>query len=247
MTQRSVVGWIVAFVLVLTLPAWAVEYRLQVVNLEFLTVSAYTDRPQPGQAGEGSLRRLETRLDTMEFPAGAVLPGRDLLLLQDPVYGGKIPDRVSVLPTTREQAWTTFVWNANPGDTMVFVVKADTPAWQQVWMLGANPEGTLRRLSLGGPSLFGRRSYEVPGVSYDFLANAADQGAFPSWMAHNAPSLNGMSIAIGRGNHRVYNPDRVYIVLRLAAEPRTYKVVIGWRDHDDRGTNGDKRVTGLFR
>jgi hypothetical protein len=246
MTQRFMVGWIVVVVLMLTLPAWAVEYRLQVVNLEYLTVSAYTDRPQPGQPGEGSLARLETRLDTMEFSATAVIPGRDVLLLQDPAYGGKIPDRVSVLPTTREQAWTTFVWDANPGDTFVFVVKSDMVAWQEAWFIGANPERTLRRLSLGAPSLFGGRSYEVPQVSYDFLANAVDQGAFPSWIAQNAKSLNGMSIVIGRGGNRFYTPDRVYVVLKLAAEPRTYKVVIGWRDRNNRGDGNDRRISNLL-
>jgi hypothetical protein len=247
MTQRSVVGWMIVFVLMLSLPAWAVEYRLQVANLEFLTVSAYTDRPQPGQPGEGSLRRLETRLDTREFPASAVIPGRDVLLLQDPAYGGKIPDRVSVLPTTREQAWTTFVWDANPGDRVVFVVKSDMSGWQEAWFIGANPEGTLRRLSLGGPSWFGRRSYEVPQVAYDFLANAVDRGTFPSWMAENAKSLNGMSIAIGRGRDRFNRPDRVYVALQLPAEPRTFKVVIGWRDHSDRGTENQPRIESRRR
>ena len=167
--------------------------------------------------------------------------GRDVLLLQDPLYGGKIPDRVSVLPTTREQARTTFVWDANPGDTVGFVIRSDMVAWQEVWFIGANPEGTLRRMTLGGPSLFGGRSYEVPQVAYDFLANAVDEGTFPSWMAQNAKSLNGMSIAIGRGRDRFYNPDRVYVVLKLAAEPRTYEVVIGWRDYNNRGDNNDRR------
>jgi hypothetical protein len=241
MTQRLVIGCSVALVLMLTLPAWAVEYRLQVANLDYLTVSAYTDRPQPGQPGEGSLRRLETRLDTMEFSASAVIPGRDMLLLQDPAYGGKIPDRVSVLPTTREQAWTTFVFDANPGDTVAFVVKTYMVAWQEIWMLGANPEGTLRRLTPGNPSFFGGRSYEVPQVSYDFLANAVEQGTFPKWMAQNAPSLNGMSLVIGQGRSRVYDPDRLFVVLKLAPEPRTYKVAIGWRDRNGRGDNNDKR------
>jgi hypothetical protein len=245
MIQRAVVGWVVVVVFMLTLPAWAVEYRLQVANLEYLTVSAYTDRPQPGQPGEGSLIRLEDRLDKMEFPASAVIPGREVLLLQDPAYGGKIPDRVSILPTTREQAWTTIVWDANPGETIAFVVKSDMVAWQEVWFIGANPEGTLRRLSWGNPSLFGGRSYEVPKVSYDFLANAVDQKAFPSWMAQNARSLNGMSIAIGQGRHRIYHPDRVYVVLQLAAEPRTYKVVIGWRNHSERGDGGRERFSGF--
>jgi hypothetical protein len=242
MTQRSMVGWMVVVILMLSLPAWAVEYRFQVANLEFLTVSAYTDRPQPGQPGEGSLRRLETRLDTMEFSAGAVIPGRDVLLVQDPAYGGKIPDRVSVLPTTKEQAWTTFIWDGSPGDTVVFVVKSDMSAWQEAWFMGANPEGTLRRLTLGGPSWFGNRSHEVPQVSYDFLANATDQGNFQSWLAQNAKSLNGMSIAIGQGRNRYNYPDRVYVLLKLAAEPRTYKVVIGWRHTTERDGNNNRRI-----
>jgi hypothetical protein len=242
MTRRSILGWSLGAALLLTLPAWAAEYRLQVANLDYLTVSAYTDRPIPGQPGEGSLARLETRLDTMEFPAGAVIPGRDVVLLQDPAYGGKIPDRVAVLPTTREQAWTTFVWDANPGDTVAFVVKSIMSAWQEAWFLGANPEGTLRRLTLGNPSWFGGRSYEVPQVSYNFLANAIDQGSFPSWMAQNAPSLHGMSIAIGQGRDRYNYPDWVYVVLKLAAEPRTYKVVIGWRHTRDRSENNRRLI-----
>jgi hypothetical protein len=242
MTRRLMLGWSVGVALLLSLPAWAAEYRLQVANLDWLTVSAYTDRPVPGQPGEGSLARLETRLDTMEFPAGAVIPGRDVLLLQDPAYGGKIPDRVSVLPTTKEQAWTTIVWDAEPGDTIAFVVKSIMSAWQEAWFLGANPEGTLRRLVLGNPSWFGGRSYEVPQVSYGFLANAIDQGSFPSWMAENAKSLNGMSIANGQGRDRYNYPDWVYVVLKLAAEPRTYKVVIGWRNTKDRGDNNRRLI-----
>jgi hypothetical protein len=246
MTHLSRIGWTIAIVCMLAVPVSAVEYRLQVVNLDFLTVSAYTDRPLPGQAGEGDLGRLEARLDRMEFATGALVPGRELLLLDDPRYGSVVPSRLSTLPPTHDQAWTTLVWDANPGDTIAFVVKSDTPAWQEVWNIGGNPEGTLRRLSLGNPSLFGRRSYEVPQVPYDFLANAVDQGTFPSWMARNAKVLNGMSLAVGQGRHRIYNPDRVYIVLKLPAEPRTYKVAIGWRDYSDRGTDSKDRFSTLL-
>jgi hypothetical protein len=246
MTQPVRIGWTMAFLCLLAMPTWAVEYRLQIVNLDFLTLSAYTDPSTPGQAGEGSLRRLEASLDRMEFPPGALIPGREVLLLDNPGYGGIVPSRLSILPATREQAWTTLVWDANPGETIVFVVKSDMPAWQEVWNIGANPEGTLRRLSLGGPSLFGGRSYEVPQVSYDFLANAVDRGTFPSWVAQNARALNGMSLVIGQGRHRIYNPDRVYVSLRLAAEPHTYKVAIGWRDNNDRGTESRERFGSLF-
>ncbi|HXH09986.1 MAG TPA: hypothetical protein VNP04_09540 [Alphaproteobacteria bacterium] len=229
MTQWSIVQWVVLAVWMVALPAWAVEYRLQIANLEYLTLSSYDN-------GSGNVGRLETRLDTMEFPAGAVIPGREVQLLEDPAYGGNVPDRLSILPTTREQAWTTLIWQGNPGDTVVFVVKSDMAAWQRVRMLAANPEGTLRRLTLGGPSLFGGLSYEVPEVSYDFLANTVDQRGFPQWVAHNARTLNGMALVIGQGRNVFYNPDRVYIVLRTPPEPHVFKVVIGWRDHDDRGT-----------
>jgi hypothetical protein len=242
MTLRSMLGWSVGVALLLAFPAWAAEYRLQVVNLNFLTISSYTDRPVPGQPGLGSLIRLQTRLDTMEFPATVVIPGRDMDLLQDPAYGGMIPDRVSVLPTTREQAWTTFVFDANPGDTVVFLVKTYMVAWQEIWILGANPEGTLRRLlTPGNPSFFGGRSYEVPQVASEFLAKAVQQGTFPQWVAENAPSLNGMSFVIGQGVNPFYDADRLFVVLKLAPEPRTYKVAIGWRERDQRNDNGGRR------
>jgi hypothetical protein len=246
MTQQGAVRLLIACLWMLAIPAWAVEYRLQMVNLDYRTVSAYTDPPLAGQPGEGSLRRLEERLDTQEFSTGAIIPGRDMLLLDDPNYGGIVPNRLSVLPATRDQAWTTFVWDANPGETVAFVIKTDMPAWQEAWFIGANPEGSLRRWIIGWPSLFGRRSYEVPGVAYDFLANAAAQGTFPGWMAQNAKSLNGMSIAIGQGRHRIYNADRVYVVLKLASAPRTYKVAVGWRDYSDRGTGPRDRFGSLL-
>jgi hypothetical protein len=246
MTHPVRIGWTLAFLCLLAMPAWAVEYRLQIVNLDFLTLSAYTAPARSGQAYAGSLSGLETRLDQMEFPTGALLPGREVQLLGDPRWGGITPQRLSTLPATQNQAWTTLVWDANPGETIVFVVKSDMPAWQEVWEIGGNPEGTLRQLSLGNPSLFGGRSYEVPQVSYDFLANAADRGTFPSWLAQNARALNGMSLAVGQGRHRIYNPDRVYVSLKLPADPRTYKVVIGWRDYDDRGTDSKDRFSTIF-
>ena len=155
MTQRSVLGWIVASVLMLSWSAWAVEYRLQIANLDFLTVSAYTDRFNRDNRVKAAWSGSKHGSTRWSSPASAVIPGRDMLLLQDPAYGGKIPDRVSVLPTTKEQAWTTFVWDANPGDTVGFVVKSDMPAWQEAWFMGANPEGTLRRLRLAIPRCSG--------------------------------------------------------------------------------------------
>jgi hypothetical protein len=240
MVPRFIVGWLVTLTAICALPAWALEYRLQVANIPFLTLSSYETRA-------GDLSALESRLDTMEFPAGAVIPDREVTLLQDPKYGGKVPARLSVLPTTREQAWTTLVWDANPGDTLVFEIKSYMSAWQEAYMLAANPEGRLRRMALGNPSFFGGLSYEIPTVSYDFLANAVDQGSFTSWMARTAKTINGMTLAIGQGRDPHNTVDRLYIALTMPSAPRAFKVVIGWKNRRDDHGNGKRNDLRSFR
>jgi hypothetical protein len=239
-------GWTLTSVWLLALPAWAVQYRLQVTNLNYLTFSSYMEKATPWWAQNEPMGRLEARLDAMEFPARAVLPGRQVQLLEDPAYGGSIPARLAVLPATRDQAWTTLVWEANPGDTVAFMVKSEMVAWQRVRAVAANPEGALRRLSLGGPGFFRRQWQQVPEVSYDFLANAVDQGTFPGWLAQRAKAMNGVSIVVGKGHNPFYNPDRVYVVIELPPEPHTYKLVIGWMDRDNRRTD-DGRGRGRQR
>jgi hypothetical protein len=126
------------------------------------------------------------------------------------------------------------------------VVKSEMVAWQEVRAVAANPEGALRRLSIGGPALFGRQWQQVPEVSYDYIANAVDRGTFTRWLAEKAKAINGMSVVVGQGRNAFYNPDRVYMVIKLPPEPRTFKLVIGWKDRDDRGT-GDSGNGGLGR
>jgi hypothetical protein len=225
-----------ALLWLLAAPAWAVEYRLEVTNIDFLTFSSYTGRASPWWAQNEPMGRLEARLDALQFSPAAVLPGREVQLLEDPKYGGTVPMRVSRLPATGRQAWTTYVWDGQPGDTVVFAVTSDMAAWQEVWDVAANPDGTLRRLSMGGPSLFGHAWQEVPAVSQLFLANAADRGAFPQWVAQHAKDVGGTSLVVGRGYHTFYAPDRVYVLVKLPPAPHTFKVVIGWKDHDNRGT-----------
>lgn len=79
---------------------------------------------------------------------------------------------------------------------------------------------------------------KVPEVSYDFLANAVDQGTFPHGVARRATAINGVSVVVGRGRSFFCNPDRLHMLIKLPPEPRTFKLVIGWRDHDNRG-NGN--------
>jgi hypothetical protein len=53
-------------------------------------------------------------------------------------------------------------------------------AWQEVWWVAADAGSGLRRLPIGGPSLFEGQPQEVPAVSNTFLANAVDRGTFPT-------------------------------------------------------------------
>lgn len=224
MQYRTLIGGILASFWLLAVLAWAMEYRLEVTNLDYLTFSSYVQRG-------GTMTGLETRLDQQQLPPGAVIPGREVQLLEDPAYGGQVPTRIALRPATRRQAWTTYVFDANPTDTVAFVVKTDMVAWQEVWDVAGTVGGTLRRLSLGNPALFGPSRAEVPEVSQDFLANAADQGTFPQWVAQHAKAVDGLSVVVGQGGDLLYRPDRVYLLLKLPPEPHTFKVVIGWKNH----------------
>ena len=197
MKPRLIVGGMLASMWLLGLPAWAVQYRLQVVNLDALAVFAQVENSAPPRPGEEHMSRLETRLDNREFSTSAVLPGRQVLLLEDPGYGGKAPARLHVLPSTRDSAWTTLQWEGNPGDSVAFVIKSDIRAWQEVVTVAANPEGVFRRLVIGSPGWFERSRPEVREVAYDYLANAVAQGTFTPWLEQNAKAINGMSVVVG--------------------------------------------------
>ena len=245
MSYRPIIAWAIVSLWLFSLPGWAVEYRLQVTHLDRLIFSSYFDRLPASPSGQETMQRLEARLDTMEFPPSAVLPGRELRFLEDPAYGGQVPHRLSFLPATGQQSWTTVVWEANPGERVAFVVRSDMAAWQEVWDLATNGTGVLRRVTIGGPSLFGGHSREVPTVSQNFLANAADRGTFVTWMQQNAKPIGGMNLVVGRRNEVFTTADRVYMLLTLPPQPYTFKVVVGWKDYDDRGT-GEQRFENLL-
>jgi hypothetical protein len=238
MKFRLIAGGLLASMWLLGLPSWAVQYRLQVVNLDALTVLSQVENSGTVAHGDERMSRLEARLDNGEFSTAAVLPGRQVQLLQDPGYGGKAPARLHVLPNTRDSAWTTLQWEGSPGDSVAFVVRSEIRSWQEVVTVAANPEGVLRRLAIGSPAWFGRSRPEVREVAYDYLANAVAQGTFTPWLEQNAKAIDGMSVVVGRGRSVFEDPDRVYMVLKLPLEPRTFRVVIGWRDHR-RGGGGN--------
>jgi hypothetical protein len=236
MKARTLIGGLLALLWLMALPAWAVEYRLEVTNLDDQVFSSYEGNGTSWWSQNEPMGRLEARLDQQQFSSAAVLPGHHVELLEDPAYGGTVPTRVSLLPATGRQAWTTYVFDANPGETVAFVVRTDMIAWQEVMDVAANDNGTFRRLSMGGPGFFGG-SREVPEVSQALLATAVDRGTFSQYVAQRAKAVDGMSLMVAEGHDRFYDPDRVYVLLKLPPEPHTFKVVVGWRDYDNRAND----------
>jgi hypothetical protein len=59
---RTFVGGILVLTWLLTLPAWAVEYRLQVTNIDVLTFSSYMEQATPWWRQNEPMGRLEARL-----------------------------------------------------------------------------------------------------------------------------------------------------------------------------------------
>ena len=227
MKSRTLVGGIFALLWLTTLPAWAVEYRLQVANIDEHVFSSYEGKGRSFWSQKEPMGRLEARLNQNQFPRADILPGHHVELVRDPAYGGIVPTKVARLPATRHQDWTTYVFDANPGDTVVFVVRPDIAAGEEAEDVASDVKCTFRRLSIGGPGFFGG-SREVPQVDQEFLANAADRGTFPQWVAQHAKSLDGMSFVVGQGENTQAYPDRVYLVLKLPAQPHTFQAVIGW-------------------
>jgi len=238
MTPRVIAGGVLASLWRLGLPTWAVEYGVQVVNLDALTVLAHLDHSGPAPHGEARQSHLDARLDHGGLSAAAALPGRQVHLRHDPGDGGTPPAWRQVVPRARDSAWTTRPWEGHPGDRVAFVVSSEMRAWQEMESVAANPEGVLRRLVIGRGGWFGRSRPEVREVADDYLANAVAQGAFTQWLEQNAQARNGMSVVVGRGRSVVEQPDRVYAVLTLPPEPRTFRLVIGWR-HPRRGGGGN--------
>ena len=238
MKARTLVGGMFALLWLTAVPTWAAEYRLQVANIDDRVFASYEGKATSFASMKEPMGRLEARLDNNQFSREAILPGHHVELLQDPAYGGTTPTNVSLLPATGDQDWSTYVFDGNPGDTVVFVVRTDMYAWQQAWDVAADAHGTLRRLSIGGPGFFGG-SREVPQVDQEFLANAAERGTFLQWVAQHATAVDGMSFVVGQGVNPRYDPDRVYVVLKLPPEPHTFQTVIGWRDRGNL-TNQDE-------
>jgi hypothetical protein len=98
--------------------------------------------------------------------------------------------------------------------------------------VAVNTNGVLKRLPVYDVPLFNTRKLLAPALSSVYIDHAFERGTFGTWVAQRAVSLDGLSVIIGR-NHDPQYPDRLYLVVRMPSEARTYKVVLGWKDREE--------------
>ena len=190
MKPRVIAAGVLASLWLLGLPTWAVEYRLQVVNLDALTVLAHIDHSGPAPHGEARQSHLEARLDNGGFSAAAALPGRQVHLLHDPGYGGTPPawrqvcaqrqgfglDHAAVGRASRrprgvrgQQRDASLAGSGGRGREPGRGLEA----------VGHRPWGMVRTLTAGGPRGRGRVSRPCRGAGHLHAVSAQTVVGFP--------------------------------------------------------------------
>lgn len=215
------------------IPAGAVEYRLQVVNLWDTALYTYAKPSElrDGATGPG-LERLVASLDEATIPSGGVLTDRTLR------WGSESMARayatVRVLAEIKaggdgHPLWDEVRWEGKPGD-------------RSVWFVAASGRGRPERLSRvvlkgnGPPRQFipfiptkGSLSAAVK-YSLSFLSFYEERGTvWERYVSRGLDLREGLGALVGENDNQTF-PDLVYLIVDQGAQPTTYKAVLLWRE-----------------
>src|SRR5207249_4763948 len=92
----------------------SIQYHLLVTHIDFGAFATYLEKAPSGTSGEEVMPRLEGRLDRLEFPSAAVIPGRDLQLLTNAGYGSSTPSRMIFSPLRWSEGHLRVGWTSMP-------------------------------------------------------------------------------------------------------------------------------------
>ncbi|MFQ5899053.1 MAG: hypothetical protein ACE5JN_12530 [Candidatus Methylomirabilia bacterium] len=213
------------------LAAEAAEYRLQVASLHeeafyALLGSAGTRREGPV---EGYSPLIET-VDTGEVPAGVLLYRRSPEASRAPVataFGG-VRARLEVQEGEAEAAqWSEVRWEGKPGDQSVWVIAPPDTWYTEVRDLALKGSGRLVRVI---PHLIAFRQppTKALGIQLNFIQ--AHEGKPALWGKHLSTVLDlgdGIAVVVGENSSSIF-ADHVFIIVKHAPAPTTYKLVLGW-------------------
>ncbi len=219
------------------LPAWAAEYKLQVVSIPeealaaFLTSSGeYVD----GASGPG-LGRLERSLDQGEVSKGVFLYDRALQPASETVargYGG-VPVRAEVRRGGVErQLWDEVRWEGNPGEVTVWVVPVvSTRNPQRLFRLALKGSGPLRLYSAHTPPPRNGTKVDVARFPLNYLWFVEERGTAPKHVSRFLDLSRGIGAVVGVNRNLSFS-DQVYLVVNQGEQPSTYKVVLVWSQEE---------------
>jgi hypothetical protein len=227
------VGLLAILVLAPATPARAVEYRLQVANLweRALYPYAKTAELSDGASGPG-LERLEASLDQGTMPRAVLLDDRTLRWSSEAVAQayGTVRVLAEITPAGEGKRWDEVRWEGQPGERSVWMVLPEGNGRpQQLHRILLKGEGPIRQFMPFVPAR-GSRSAVVK-YPLNFLWFHQDRGQI--WDRYLSGSLDlgqGLGAVVG-DNFNQFFPDQVYLIVRHAVEPTTYKAVLFWREH----------------
>jgi hypothetical protein len=219
-------------VLATAAPASAVEYRLQVVSL-FTT--AFTSFLRPGELKDGAsgpgLDRLEASLDGGRMPTGAILFDRRVQPVRESLsraYGGS-----RVIPEMKPggegaAVWDEIVWDGKPGERSVWVVPPTIRNVQELYDSALKGTGPLRHFQAYGFPTNGTRVTAL-SLPLNFLWFYGERGTvWDKYLSRGLDLKDGIGLVVGVNTDTLF-PDQVYLILRHAEQPTTYKAVLAWR------------------
>ena len=229
-----------------TTPAGAVEYRLQVANLYREAFSHYLDGPIGSGSGELVMGRLEQALDGGGIAQGALLSDRTFRYaweaLAESFEATKVIAQVKPLESPRR--WDEVVWDGTPGERSVWVIAPSARHFEEAYQVavkGAGPGAALRYYApyraamIGGPQT-------VIGYPLSFLRFYEGRNAL--WQRYLSKSVdlrNGIAVVVGINDNATF-PDWVYIVVDQPPAPTTFKVVVGWQRREPPEAPGFLRI-----
>lgn len=228
--------WVFGVLLVLlnASAARSTQYQLQIAHVEEKLFFSYVDTGgNLFQADRHTLPQLKGALDQGTFPSAALLPDRDVRALAPEKDQAKQLEAVTarIVPPQPHNPWMVVSWEGTAGKTVVLRIRSQQVHYQELREVAVDADGVLRRRTVSGIPLFGKKRVPVPDFSSTYIAYTLECGTFLNKAAKYAATLDGLSIVVGR-NHDLYFPDDVYVVVQMSAQPQTYKIVLAWKDRE---------------
>jgi hypothetical protein len=215
----------------MALPAEAVEYRLRVASMWENALVSFLG---PGDVRDGAsgpgLDKLEARLDSGDFPRGALLYDRHLQAASEDTARqfGTVTVRGTVtLGGGAAQAWDEVRWEGKPGERSVWVVEPSGRQAQEIVRVAVRGTGPMRHFQVYTLPP-GTVPFTVMRMPLGFLRYEGERGRLHG--KYLAPRLDlgeGIGIVVG-ANDDGFFADRVWVVVNHTAEPTTFKAALAW-------------------